>query len=91
MGGRLAKKTIVLIVNQIGDEMNDKYVEQHLKMKYFVLKPEGNSIYAKASRNAMKTYANIIEDEAPQFAAELLEWAGKEALEVLKDNGLTND
>ena len=32
-----------------------------LLMKYFILKPRGNNIYAKASRQAMLEYAEVIE------------------------------
>jgi hypothetical protein len=46
-----------------------------LLMKYFVLKPKGNDIFAKASRMAMRKYAEVIKDENPQFSAELREWA----------------
>jgi hypothetical protein len=45
-----------------------------LIMKYFVLKPKGNDIYAKASREAMKAYAFMIKNENEQFAKELLDW-----------------
>lgn len=46
-----------------------------LKMKYFVLKPKGNDIYAEASRTAMRTYARVIEDENPELSRDLREWA----------------
>ena len=49
-----------------------------LQMKYFVLKPEGDSKYASASRYAMKKYADIIEETNPTLAAELRSWASKE-------------
>ena len=49
-----------------------------LKMKYFVLKPEGRDIYAEASRFAMHTYAEVIESENPQLAKELDNWIEKE-------------
>jgi hypothetical protein len=32
-------------------------------MKYFVLKPRGDNIYAQASRRAMLEYARIIEED----------------------------
>jgi hypothetical protein len=49
-----------------------------LRMKYFVLKPKGDDIYAEASRKAMRTYAAHIYNENPQFANDLLEWAKTE-------------
>jgi hypothetical protein len=45
-----------------------------LMMKYFVLKPKGNDIYAKASREAMKEYAFIIKNENRQFADDIINW-----------------
>ena len=47
-------------------------------MKYFVLKPRGNDPYAAASRAAMHQYADCIEDENPDLATELKEWADRE-------------
>jgi hypothetical protein len=49
-----------------------------LMMKYFVLKPSGNDGYAKASRAAMRAYANNIREENPELCNELREWADRE-------------
>ena len=49
-----------------------------LEMKYFVLKPRGDTPYAAASRTAMKAYANVIRDENPQLYHDLLNWAIEE-------------
>lgn len=49
-----------------------------LIMKYFVLKPKGNDIYAEASRQAIFTYANTIVEENPELAKDLREWATQE-------------
>ena len=49
-----------------------------LMMKYFVLKPAGDSPYHTASRKAMKEYAKSIMDENHELAMELLEWCHKE-------------
>jgi hypothetical protein len=57
-----------------------------LKMKYFVLKPKGTDIYAYASRMAMRTYANIIIEENPELANDLLDWAYKENPTLPKEN-----
>jgi hypothetical protein len=51
-----------------------------LQMKYFVLKPHGHDEYAKASRAAMRAYANHIRDENPELCVELREWADRETL-----------
>lgn len=51
-----------------------------LKLKYFVLKPEGTNLHAQACREAMRTYACIIEQENPLFAQEIIEWVDHEEL-----------
>lgn len=53
-----------------------------LEMKYFVLKPSGDSRYARASREAMRTYAQDIEEHDPDLAKSLTRWADEEADEV---------
>jgi hypothetical protein len=59
--------------------VSDKYVKtSNLQMKYFVLKPSGDNVYAKASRKAMQAYAEAVKKEAPEFAQELFEWVGNE-------------
>ncbi|MEN6537947.1 MAG: hypothetical protein ABFD60_07955 [Bryobacteraceae bacterium] len=52
-----------------------------LEMKYFVLKPHGDDIYAAASRRAMLIYADTIEAVNAQFAIELREWALREGVD----------
>ena len=49
-----------------------------LQLKYFVLKPEGNSPWAKASRTAMRVFAAEIENDNFQLAADLKQWAYEE-------------
>jgi hypothetical protein len=49
-----------------------------LQYKYFVLKPRGSDMYARASRRAMRTYARFISIENPKLAVDLNEWADKE-------------
>jgi hypothetical protein len=44
-------------------------------MRYFVLKPQGASAYALASRAALRAYAGEIEPVNPQLATDLREWA----------------
>jgi hypothetical protein len=46
--------------------------------KYFVLKPEGDSMYAYASRRAMQLYADIIRTSNSILAEELDQWVAKE-------------
>ena len=43
-----------------------------MESKYFVLKPRGNSVYAKASRAAMMVYANAIKNEDVELYDELI-------------------
>ena len=48
-----------------------------LHIKYFVLKPRSKNsddIYAHASREALKAYAEAIESIDPDFAQELMDW-----------------
>ena len=45
-----------------------------LQMKYFVLKPAGDGLYAQASRDAMQAYARAIRDENPDLSADLEKW-----------------
>jgi len=53
-----------------------------LKMKYFVLKPKGNDVYAEASRKALRAYASMIEHINPVFCNELRDWADNEMSEA---------
>ena len=47
-----------------------------LKMKYFVLKPEGEDDYAFASRMAMRAYAANIRRTNSALAKDLNNWIG---------------
>lgn len=54
-----------------------------MELKYFVLKPRsgdsGDSrAHAAASREAMRAYANAIDDYDLSLAAQLREWADRE-------------
>lgn len=53
-----------------------------LVMKYFVLKPAGDHPYAKASRIAMRKYADAIKEENPDLAQQLYDWAAQENAET---------
>lgn len=53
-----------------------------LMMKYFVLKPRGEDVFAKASRVAMRAYAKTIANDSPKFAAEVREWADREGADA---------
>ena len=57
-----------------------------LQMKYFVLKPNGNDAYAKASRAAMRAYANHIANENKELCDELREWADSETFNMLDED-----
>ena len=49
-----------------------------LEMKYFVLKPASkkkDDPYARASAEAMLTYAESIEDDNPDLARDLRRWS----------------
>jgi len=51
-----------------------------LMMKYFVLKPHGTDIYAQASRQAMRRYAEEIESVNSELAQDLIAWVNVEEL-----------
>jgi hypothetical protein len=53
-------------------------------MKYFVLKPRGTDLHAKASRRAMRSYAALIAYENADFAKELRDWADKEFADAIE-------
>jgi hypothetical protein len=55
-----------------------------LVMKYFVLKPGGDDIYALASRLAMREYAKIIVAYNPELSRGLDDWATEETLNAIK-------
>lgn len=57
-----------------------------LETKYFVLKPKGTNIYAKASRIAMHTYARVIAMENPELAEGLISWAFTETFDKGTDD-----
>lgn len=51
-----------------------------LMLKYFVLKPKGSSPYSKASRAAMRAYADVIEGENYDLADNLRNWVAEEQM-----------
>lgn len=51
-----------------------------LRLKYFVLKPEGSDIYAKASREALSAYAEVVSEHNPELADDLVNWVEEEEL-----------
>jgi hypothetical protein len=55
-----------------------------LVMKYFVLKPRGDDNYAIASRRALLAYADYIEIENHQLAADLRAWVEREYLAAME-------
>lgn len=58
-----------------------------LEMKYFVLKPHGISIFAAASRRAMRAYATMVQETDRDLADSLRDWADREqaAAEIEKE------
>lgn len=56
-----------------------------LLMKYFVLKPKGNDIFAAASRKAMRAYATHIREVNPEFSNDLRAWADQEQVNAIPD------
>ena len=64
--------------------------QQGLLMKYFVLKPSGNNIYASASRTAMRAYAHSIENQNLTLSRELREWADSETDKAINEKKETH-
>ena len=67
---------------------------KRLEMKYFVLNPKSKipgDIFAKASRKAMRAYAEIVRFEAPILANQLKEWTKVESLEDQESLGITKE
>ena len=58
-----------------------------LMMKYFVLKPAGTDLFARASRKAIRAYASMIAEENEEFANELRAWADSE-FQAAIENGM---
>lgn len=54
-----------------------------LQMRYFVLKPRGDDLYAEASRKAMRAYASHILGANRELADELREWADRETFAAM--------
>ncbi len=63
----------VTMGGKIGPEAN-----AGLQMKYFILKPKGETLHAAASRAAMRAYADTIRMVDPDMAADLRAWARRE-------------
>lgn len=61
-----------------------------LEMKYFVLKPRGTDIHARASRRALRSYAALMKEENPEFANDLIKWADDE-LALAVDSGMPDE
>ena len=62
-----------------------------LRMKYFVLKPEGKDEYAYASRMAMQTYAFMIMCQNIDLAIELFDWSVSECKKAERMNSVCVD
>ena len=61
-------------------ELHDAIARERggLFMKYFVLKPAGDDLLAKASRAAMFQYARFIKEDEPEFSNQVRQWAERE-------------
>ncbi len=55
-----------------------------LELRYFILKPSGKGQSGKASRAALRRYADLIQDENPILAQELHEWANREQIKAVE-------
>lgn len=61
-------------------------MNEGLRMKYFVLKPAGDTPHARASREAMRAYALSIQTTDEKLADELCIWFQEEEVEVTHGN-----
>ena len=67
----------VFVPEEPKKEERKKKSPRGLEMKYFVLKPrskEYDDVYARASREALRTYAIIIREENELLSDDLLRW-----------------
>lgn len=56
-----------------------------ISLKYFVLKPGGNTAYAKASRTAMRVFSTEIEQDNFQLAQDVKQWAYEEERKLIQE------
>ena len=56
-----------------------------LRMKYFILNPEGTDSYANASREALVAYAESIKNHDPALAKDIWEWVDQELTKIQKE------
>lgn len=67
-----------------------------LYTKYFVLKPAGTSVAARASRNAMRAFAQTVRAHGQaEFANQICEWVEHESVAAIEaalfESASTND
>ncbi len=72
-----------MILNDICSFLKGVYNMSGLEMKYFVLKPKGSDVYARASREALMAYSRFIKDENPKLSEDISKW-------VLEEEGNSN-
>jgi len=67
-------------------------VSDGLELRYFVLKPSGKGDHGKASRAALRAYAEVIANTDQRFANDLENWATEEQLKAagLGETGESN-
>lgn len=63
--------------------------ETGLCMKYFVLKPAGESLYAEASRLSLYAYAREIRSLNPTLADDIVKWVDLEVVKCHRENHQT--
>jgi hypothetical protein len=67
-----------------------------LHLKYFVLKPKGNSTYARASRAAMFAFCEAMQEHAHlgediTLTRDVYEWALRETVEAVNEENRKYD
>lgn len=61
-------------MKEIMDAFNERGNKPGLEKKYFVLNPNKRDAYGKASRAAMRAYADAIEEENHALFSDLTVW-----------------
>lgn len=54
-----------------------------IRQKYFVLKPGGDDVYARASRTAMRVFAAEIEQYNMKLAGDIKQWCYEEERKLI--------
>lgn len=54
-----------------------------VRQKYFVMKPGGDTVYARAARTAMRVFAAEIEQDNMKLAGDIKQWCYEEERKLI--------